>query len=88
MYKINRGDRGKFAPFFTKLCRPLVEWGSTYCFTAVCFGISITPITKGPSVQFFWVAYFLFPRSLAFDFCYGLDNLGQGQALRVFFLLL
>ena len=73
-----------------KLCRPPppVGWGSTYRFTAVGVGVpvGVTPITKAPPAQiFFWVACFLFPRSLAFDFCYDLDIWGQGQALRAFF---
>ena len=58
-----------------------------YCFTAVGVGIlvgvgvGVTPITKAPPCSiFFGVACFLFPRSLAFDFCY--DLWGQGQALR------
>ena len=63
-----------------------------YCFTAVCVGVlvGVTPITKGPPPQiyFFWVACVLFPRSLAFDFCYDLDIWGQGQALRAFFVVL
>ena len=61
-----------------------------YCFTAVGVGvlIGVTPITKGPPAQIFFgwhVACFLFPRSLAFDFCYDLEIWGQGQALRAFF---
>ena len=32
-----------------------------------------------------WVACFLFPRSLSFDFCYDLVIWAQGQALRAFF---
>ena len=62
---------------------PPVGWGSTYCFTGFRVGIlvGITPITKGPSAQFFWgVACFLLPRSLAFDLCDDLDIWGQGQA--------
>ena len=31
---------------------------------------------------------FLFPRSLAFDFCYDLDIWGHGQALRAFFVVM
>ena len=38
--------------------------------------------------NFAWVACFLFPRSLAFDFCYDLDIWGQGQALRAFFVVM
>ena len=73
---------------------PPVGWGSTYCFTAVGVGvldgvsIGITLITKAPPAQIFWVACFLFPRSLAFDFCYDLDIWGQGQALRAFFVVI
>ena len=74
---------------------PPVGWGSTYCFTAVGVGVlvgvgvGVTSITKAPPAQiFFWVACFLFPRSLAFDFCYDLDIWGQGQALRAFFVVL
>ena len=75
------------------LCRPPppVGWGSTYYFTAVGFGVrvGVTPITKGPPVQIlFWVACFLFPRSLSFDFCYDLDIWAQGQALRAFFVVM
>ena len=78
----------------TQLCGPSpVWWGSTYCFTAVGVRvgvlIGVTPITKAPPTQiFFWVACFLFPRSLAFDFCYDLDIWGQGQALRAFFVVM
>ena len=51
--------------------------------------IGVTPITKGtPCSNLFWVACFLFPRSLAFDFCYDLDIWGQGQALRTFFVVM
>ena len=45
-------------------------------------------ITKGPPAQIFLVAFFLFPRSLAFNFCYDLDIWGQGQALRAFFVVM
>ena len=38
--------------------------------------------------NFFWVACFLFPRSLAFDLCYDLDIWGQGQVLRAFFVVM
>ena len=54
-----------------------------------CIGVRIgfTPITKGPPAQsFLGVACFLFSGSLAFDFCYDLDILDQGQALRAFFV--
>ena len=54
-------------------------------FYGVLISIGITPITMGPPAQIFWVACFLFPRSLTFDFCYELDIWGQGQALRAFF---
>ena len=67
---------------------PPVGWGSTYCFTAVGICVRITPITKGPPAHFFWAACFLFPRSLAFDFCYDLDFWAQGQALRAFFVVM
>ena len=72
------------------LCRPPVWWGSTYCFTAFGVGVlvGVTPITKGPPAQiFFGLHVFLFPRSLACDFCYDLDIWSRGQALRAFFLL-
>ena len=69
--------------------------GSTYCFTAVSVGVlvgvsvGVTPITKAPPCSnFFGVSCFLFPRSLAFDFCYDLDIWGQGQALRAFFVVM
>ena len=67
---------------------PPVGWGSTYCFTAVGVHVTVTPITKGtPAQNFFWEAWFLFPRALAFDsFCYDLDVCSQGQAVRVFFI--
>ena len=42
---------------------------------------------KAPPAQiFFWEACFLFPRSLALDFCYDLDLCSQGQAVRAFFI--
>ena len=53
-----------------------VGWGSTYCFTAV--GVGVTPITKDLLLKSFLGGKFLFPRSLAFDFCYDLDIWGQG----------
>ena len=69
---------------------PPVGWGSTYCFTAVSVGVlvrvSVTPITKGTPAFFFWEACFLFPRALAFDFCYDLDLCSQCQAVRAFFI--
>ena len=77
----------------THIPPPPVGWGSTYCFTAVgvgvLVGVGVTPITKAPPCSnFFGVACFLFPRSLAFDFCYDLDIWGQGQALRAFFVVM
>ena len=49
--------------------------------------VSITPITKGTPAQiFFREACFLFPRALAFDFCYDLDLCSQGRAVRAFFI--
>ena len=55
----------------------------------VLVGIGVTPITKAPPAQIFFLGgMFLFPRSLAFDFCYDLDIWGQGQALRVFFVVM
>ena len=39
--------------------------------------------------QIFWgMVCFLFPGTLAFDFCYDLDIWGQGQALRAFFVVM
>ena len=61
--------------------------GSTYCFTAVCVGV--TPITKAPPAQIFFEWHvFCSPGSLALDFCYDLDIWGQGQALRAFFVVM
>ena len=67
--------------------------GSTYCFTdvhvsvGVCVSIHLTPITKGTPAQIFsGEACFLFPRALAFDFCYDLDVCSQGQAVTAFFI--
>ena len=68
---------------------PPVGWGSTYCFTDVSVGVivSITPITKGTPAQIFFLGgLFLFPRALAFGFCYDLDLCSQGQVVRAFFL--
>ena len=74
---------------------PPVGWGSTYCFTdvrisvgvSVGVGVHVTPITKRrPCSNFFWETCFLFPRALAFDFCYDLDLCSQGQAVRAFFI--
>ena len=70
---------------------------STYCFTdvrvsvgigvGVGVGVHVTPITKGtPAQVFFREACFLFPKVLAFDFCYDLDLCSQGQAVRAFFI--
>ena len=67
-----------------------VGWELTYCFTAVCVGllldvgVDITPITKVLLLKLFYVAYFFFPRSLSFDFCYDLDLL----TLRAFFVVI
>ena len=33
---------------------PPVGWGSTYCFTDVRVGVSVTPITKGTPAQMFF----------------------------------
>ena len=68
---------------------PPVGWGSTYCFIDVRVGlvrVSITPITKGTPAQIFLRGMFLFPRALAFDFCYDLDLCSQGQVVRAFFI--
>ena len=73
---------------------PPIGWGFTYCFTAVgvglfvSIGVGVTPITKGPPAQIFLGGMFLFPRSLAFDFCCDLDIWGQGQAFRAFFVVM
>ena len=40
---------------------------------------------REPLLKFFWEV-FLFPRALAFDFCYDLDLCSQGQAVRAFFI--
>ena len=70
---------------------PPVGWGSTYCFTdvrvSVGVGVHVTPITKRTPAQIFFGRHvFLFPRALAFDFCYDLDLCSQGQAVRAFFI--
>ena len=39
-----------------------------------------------PCSNFFWGGMLLFPRALAFDFCYDLDLCTQGQAVRGFFI--
>ena len=69
---------------------PPLGLGSTYYFTdvrvGVLVGVSVTPITKGTPAQFFGRHVFLFPRALAFDFCYDLDIYSQGQAVRAFFV--
>ena len=39
-----------------------------------------------PCSNFFGETCFLFPRALAFDFCYDLDLCSQGQAVRAFFI--
>ena len=41
---------------------------------------------REPLLKLFWEACFLFPRALAFDFCYDLDLCSQGQAVRGFFI--
>ena len=75
-----------------ELCRPPIGWGSTYCFTdvrvgvRVSFSVHVTPFTKGTPAQIFLGGMFLFPRALAFDFCYDLDLCTQGQAVRAFFI--
>ena len=40
---------------------------------------------REPLLNFFWEAC-LFPRALAFDFCYDLDLSSQGQTVRAFFI--
>ena len=56
---------------------------------AVGFGvyvdINITPITKGLSIFWGWLACLLFPKSLFFYFCYDLGIWAKGQALCAFF---
>ena len=65
---------------------------STYCFTdvgvLVCVRVRVTPITKGTPAQIFLGGMFLFSTALplAFDFCYDLDLVSQGQAVRAFFI--
>ena len=66
--------------------------GTTYCFTDVgfCIGngvlLHVTPITKEPLLKFFLGGTFLFPRALAFDFCYDPEICSQSQAVRAFFI--
>ena len=73
------------------LCQPpSIGWRLTYCFTdvRVSVGVHVTPITKGNSAQIVLGGmFFLFPRALAFVFCYDLDLCSQGQDVRVLFLL-
>ena len=38
--------------------------------------------------NFVWMACFLFPRSLSYNFCYNLDIWAQGQALRGSFVVI
>ena len=77
---------------FLSLCRPPrpVRWGLTYCFTdvhaRVRICVSVTPMAKGTPAQIFREACCLFPRALAFDYCYDLDLCSQGLAVRVFFV--
>ena len=55
-------------------------WGSTYCFTDVCISACVG------FTQNLWETCFLFPRALAFDFCYDLDLCSQDQAVRAFLI--
>ena len=48
--------------------------------------VGVTKIIKEPHDQFFWMACYLFPRLLCFDFCYDLNNWAQDQAFRAFFV--
>ena len=68
--------------------KDLIYRGSTYCFTAGGTVSASHQLLRHPLLKFFWVACFLFPRSLAFDFCYDLDIWGQGQALRALFVVM
>ena len=43
-------------------------------------------LLREPLLKYFLEARFLFPRALAFDFCYDLDLYSQGQAMRAFFI--
>ena len=68
-----------------------IGWGSTYCFTEVCFGVDarllhVTPITKGSPAQIFLGGMFIVHQGIGFDFCYDLDLCSQGQAVRAFFI--
>ena len=76
---------------YASLCRPRrVGVDITVKFTDVGLGVSvlvtITPITKGTPAQIFLGSMVLFPRVLAFHFCYDLDLCSKGQAMRAFLL--
>ena len=43
-------------------------------------------LLREPLLKFFLGGMFLFPRALAFDFCYDFDLCSQGEAVRVFFI--
>ena len=43
-------------------------------------------LLREPLLKFFLGGMFLFPRALAFDFCYDLDLCSKGQAVRAFFI--
>ena len=45
---------------------PPVGWGSTYCFTAVCIGVGVTPITKAPPAQILLSGMFFVPKVISF----------------------
>ena len=47
-------------------------------------GVHILGIEHNRKLKFSKLKLFLFPRALAFDFCYGLDLCSQGQAVRAF----
>ena len=53
---------------------------------SVGVGVHVTPITKRTPAQLILGGMFLFPRALAFEFCYDLDLCSQGQAVRAFFI--
>ena len=58
-------------------------WGSKIRSASASASASAShQLLRHSPLKFFWVACFLFPRSLAFDFC------GQGQALRAFFVVI
>ena len=70
---------------------PAPPWSeSTYSFTdvrvLVSVPVSVAPIAKGTPAQIFLEACFLFPRALAFDFCYNLDLCSEGHTVRAFFI--